>query len=142
MCWFWCNIPPNGTVIMAGVCVCQRECAGDSYPSVLADAHHMELFTPSTLCPTGHAHTHFCLCLSHCVCSHVLLIYTNEPFLFSLSMLFVFSLSLFVCFLCLLYLFPVVHCCQKVKLCLTGSRWQAGLCVYVCVCIITVIRAV
>lgn len=52
-----CSIPPCGTVIVACVYVCQRECAGDSRLSVLADAHHMELFTPSTLRPAGHAHT-------------------------------------------------------------------------------------
>lgn len=136
MRWFRCSIPPHGTVIVACVYVCQRECAGDSRLSVLADAHHMELFAPSTLRPAGHAHTRFSLCLSHFVCSHVLLLFTHDHFLFSVSLhvaphLFSLPLSLCVCvFLCafsLLCLFPVVHCFQKVKLCLTENRWQAGL---------------
>lgn len=103
MRWFRCNIPPHGTVIVACVCVCvtQRECAGDSRLSVLADAHHMELFTPSTLRPTGHTHTFLSLSLSHFVCSHVLLLFfTLYHFLFfclsSRRSLSLFSLPLFV----------------------------------------------
>lgn len=137
--WFWC--------------VWQGGYAGDSRPPVLADAHHMELFTPHTLLPIGHTHTqgqtHFSLCLwPLCV---LMLSYSKHPTTFSFfcfsscfsASLFSLSVLVSVC-LCSplgpLCLSSVIHCFQKMKLCLTGSRWQAGLCV--CVHVITVIRAV
>lgn len=75
--------------------------------SVLADTHHMELFTPSTLRPAGHTRT---LCtvsvsLSHFVCFHFLQLTLNHFLLFRLSTrcslpVFSPSLSFVVVFVC------------------------------------------
>lgn len=111
--------------------------------SVLADTHHMELFTPSTLRPAGHTRT---LCtvsvsLSHFVCFHFLQLTLNHFLLFRLStrcsLPFFSRLSLLLLCLCVPAAFcvcPIGHCFQEVKLCLTGSRWQAEL---MCVCVIS-----
>lgn len=100
----------------------------------------MELFTPCTLRPTGHTHAHtdFCLCLSvFCVCVCVLMFLSflhSNTLSLSLVLLCISFPSLCLCVPSGLCVCPVFHCFQKVKLCLTGSRWQAGMSVCVCLC--------
>lgn len=114
MRWFRCNIPPHGTVIV--VCVLQREFSGDSRLSVLADAHHMELFTPGTLRPTGHTHSRFCLCLCHFQRSHVrLLLFHSTTFSFSMSL----HIALYLPFFPLPFALCVVSLCVPSGFCVS-----------------------
>lgn len=139
MPWFCYSILPRGTVIVA--CVCQSVLETAACLSVFADAPHMELFTPSTLQPAGHAFLSLCVLMfgyfirtiTLCLLSLFTLLFISSPplppplprvFLCAISLLYLSSGSLF----------------STGEAVFVGSRWQAWL--YVCVCIISVISAV
>lgn len=140
MRWLCCNIPPHGTVILACVFVCATE-------SKLATVACLSWLTLTTWSYLHHAHsapldthmhTHISVFVSLsfvCVCVLTFLSFLHSTTVsLSLVLLCISFLSLCLCVPSGLCVCPVFHCFQKVKLCLTGSRWQAGMSVCVCLC--------
>lgn len=129
-----------GTVILACVFVCATE-------SKLATVACLSWLTLTTWSYLHHAHsapldthmhTHISVFVSLsfvCVCVLTFLSFLHSTTLsLSLVLLFISFLSLCLCVPSGLCVCPMFHCFQKVKLCLTGSRWQAGMSVCVCLC--------
>lgn len=125
------------------VCVCDTERVCWRQPPVCPGwrSPHGAIYTKHTPPHWTHTHVSVFVSLSLCVFSCSSTFFYTLPLSLFLSLftsLFISFLSpslcvgMFVCTFRPLCLCPVVHCFQKVKLCLTGSRWQAGLCVCVC----------